>query len=73
MAVLFYFKSIFPENILQELKNFIMIQYPEGEYFKDLVSDLRAHFGIASSEVKIHGSMVKQDSKPKETKAETKA
>ena len=72
MAVLFYFKVFFPENILQELKNFIMIQYGR-EYFKDLVSDLRAHFGIASSEVKIHGSMVKQDSKPKETKAETKA
>lgn len=69
----FSISKYFSGKYTSGIEEFYNDTVPGREYFKDLVSDIRAHFGIASSEVKIHGSMVKQDSKPKETKAETKA
>jgi hypothetical protein len=44
---------------------------PGREYFKNLVSEIRDNFGIASSEVKIHGSMIKQDNSSKTPKVTT--
>lgn len=65
----FSFSKYFSGKYTAGIEEFYNDTVPGRETFKDMVADIRAHFGIASSEVKIHGAKVSQDSKPKETTA----
>ena len=60
----FSFADYFSGKYTSEVENYYNDTVPGRETFKNLTASIRDLFGIQSQDVKIHGTPVKQDSRP---------
>lgn len=60
----FSFADYFSGKYTSDIENYYNDTVPGRETFKNLTASIRNLFGIQSQEVKIHGTPVKQDSRP---------